>query len=209
MDLSAKQRKFVEAYLLEPNATKAAVAAGYAEGSAGVQGYRLLKNDNVAQAIERARQINNFRSTLNPQMIIDEYRKIAFANITDIVQWVTMHVPEPKGNGDKDPKARKRVLRPRPIPEVSVRDSLALHPDLSAAISEVVFMKTGALKIKMHDKNRALEKLAHYYGMFGVPASSVKEPAQEPLGKKELAREAARRAGEGTEWEDDLKQWPN
>ena len=48
--LNARQQAFVEAYA--GNATAAALAAGYSEKSARVQGRRLITNDNVAKAIK-------------------------------------------------------------------------------------------------------------------------------------------------------------
>ena len=48
--LNARQQAFVEAYA--GNATAAALAAGYSEKSARVQGRRLITNDNVANAIK-------------------------------------------------------------------------------------------------------------------------------------------------------------
>jgi phage terminase small subunit len=52
--LSERQRLFVEAYMGEAkgNATQAAVLAGYAESGAAEQGRRLLRNDDVREAID-------------------------------------------------------------------------------------------------------------------------------------------------------------
>lgn len=52
VELNDKQEKFAQAYLIDSNATKAAVAAGYAEASAYNQGYRLLQNQLVQERIE-------------------------------------------------------------------------------------------------------------------------------------------------------------
>ena len=53
--LTARQQRFVEAYILEENGAKAARAAGYSETSAKVTASRMLTNANVLAAIERAR----------------------------------------------------------------------------------------------------------------------------------------------------------
>jgi phage terminase small subunit len=53
--LSAKQRRFVDEYLKDCNATQAAARAGYSPRSAHVTGTRVLANDRVAAAV-RARQ---------------------------------------------------------------------------------------------------------------------------------------------------------
>jgi phage terminase small subunit len=53
--LTAKQQRFVDAYLIDANATKAAIAAGYSQKTAPEQGSRLLKNVKVASALEKRR----------------------------------------------------------------------------------------------------------------------------------------------------------
>lgn len=50
--LTPRQRKFVDAYLLEPNATKAAIKAGYSANAAHSCGPRLLENAGVREAID-------------------------------------------------------------------------------------------------------------------------------------------------------------
>lgn len=46
--MNDRQRRFCEAYAADPNATKAAISAGYNERTAYSQGQRLLKNVEVA-----------------------------------------------------------------------------------------------------------------------------------------------------------------
>ncbi len=49
--LSSKRVRFVQEYLIDPNATQAALKAGYSPNSARVQGHRLLRDDKVAAAV--------------------------------------------------------------------------------------------------------------------------------------------------------------
>lgn len=53
-ELSTKELKFCKAYAKDPerNATKAAIAAGYSDGAARQQGYRLLQKDYIKQKID-------------------------------------------------------------------------------------------------------------------------------------------------------------
>lgn len=53
-ELSNKELKFCKAYAKDPerNATKAAIAAGYSDGAARQQGYRLLQKDYIKQKID-------------------------------------------------------------------------------------------------------------------------------------------------------------
>lgn len=69
-DLSEKQRRFVEAYLIEPNATRAAITAGYSPATADAQGARLLTNVKVARALEAARRDRRQRARLTADDIV-------------------------------------------------------------------------------------------------------------------------------------------
>jgi phage terminase small subunit len=54
MALTAKQQRFVAEYLIDLNATQAAIRSGYSEKTANEQGARLLANVSVAQAVQQA-----------------------------------------------------------------------------------------------------------------------------------------------------------
>lgn len=54
MSLTAKQERFVAEYLIDLNATQAAIRAGYSEKTAQEQGSRLLSNVMVAKAVSEA-----------------------------------------------------------------------------------------------------------------------------------------------------------
>jgi phage terminase small subunit len=52
--LTAKQRMFIKEYLIDLNATQAAIRAGYSEDTAGVIGSENLKKPYIAEAIQKA-----------------------------------------------------------------------------------------------------------------------------------------------------------
>lgn len=54
--LDIKAQRFVIAYMTDPNATKAAIAAGFSTRSAGNQGHRLMKRDDIQAAIQEQKQ---------------------------------------------------------------------------------------------------------------------------------------------------------
>ena len=56
MKLNYKQKKFVAEYLKEPNATQAAINAGYSKKTSYSQGQRLLKNQKVSSLIDEGRR---------------------------------------------------------------------------------------------------------------------------------------------------------
>lgn len=51
--LTYRQRRFVDEYLIDPNATQAAVKAGYSKKTADVQGVRMLGNVKVQKHIKQ------------------------------------------------------------------------------------------------------------------------------------------------------------
>lgn len=53
--LNPKQQRFVEEYLIDLNATQAAIRAGYSEKTADQYGYQLLQNSIVVETIEAAK----------------------------------------------------------------------------------------------------------------------------------------------------------
>jgi len=68
--LNKRQRAFVDAYLEEPNNTRAALRAGYAESAAHVQGHRLITNDKVAAAIQREMDARAKRAQLTADYVL-------------------------------------------------------------------------------------------------------------------------------------------
>jgi len=71
MSLTAKQARFVEEYLIDLNATQAAIRAGYSQKTAHVQGPRLLENVRVASAIATEKQKRSERVGVTQEMVID------------------------------------------------------------------------------------------------------------------------------------------
>ena len=55
--LTEQQQRFLDAYLVDPNGVKAALAAGYATASAGVAAHRLLRNDKIQRALTARRTV--------------------------------------------------------------------------------------------------------------------------------------------------------
>jgi phage terminase small subunit len=61
MKLTPKQIRFVDEYLIDFNASRAAIAAGYSSSGAKVQGSRLLTNVNVRRLVERRQEATSER----------------------------------------------------------------------------------------------------------------------------------------------------
>lgn len=68
--MTPKQQRFVEEYMVDLNATQAAIRAGYAAKDADVQGPRLLGNVGVRLEIERRRAAQAERAGLTVERVI-------------------------------------------------------------------------------------------------------------------------------------------
>ena len=74
--MTPRQTRFVQEYLIDPNATQAAVLAGYSEKTAYSQGQRLLKKVEVAQAIREAQAKASQRTEVNLDFLINQAQEI-------------------------------------------------------------------------------------------------------------------------------------
>ncbi len=70
MSLTAKRKAFVREYPIDLNATKAAIRAGFSEKTAYSQGQRLLKNVEVAAAIQKALAKRSERTEITQDYVL-------------------------------------------------------------------------------------------------------------------------------------------
>ena len=83
--LTAKQKKFVEEYLIDLNATQAAIRAGYSTESAKEIGCENLTKPNVKAEIDKAIAERSRMTGINQDRVLRELAKIAFVNPGDVI----------------------------------------------------------------------------------------------------------------------------
>ena len=83
MKLTPKQQRFVEEYLVDLNATQAAIRAGYSGKSAYAIGHQNLKKHEIQAALETAIAERAERTAVTADRVIHEFARLAFADITD------------------------------------------------------------------------------------------------------------------------------
>jgi len=142
--LTRRQRVFLHEYLVDLNATQAAIRAGYSAASAHVAACRLLRNAKVRAEIENAMRARAERTEVSADRVVLEAARIAFADLGRLVRWGK--------NG------------------VRLLESTALSPDDRAAVASVQERRhkgqLQGLSIKLHDKNAALVTLFRHLGLF-------------------------------------------
>ncbi|RQG08840.1 terminase small subunit [Pseudomonas aeruginosa] len=86
MALTKKQRLFVDEYLIDLNATQAAIRAGYSARRATEIGYQLLQRPEVAQAIQAAMAERSKRTEVEADYVIRRLREIDEMDVLDILE---------------------------------------------------------------------------------------------------------------------------
>ena len=138
--LTAKQKAFVAEYLVDLNATAAAIRAGYSEKRAAEIGYQLLQKTTVQAAIQEALQAREKRTLITQDRVLAELGKIGFSDLKDFVEF------GPDG--------------------VSLKQDADVDGAVVAEVSETATQLGSSKKIKLHDKMKALELIARHLGML-------------------------------------------
>ena len=156
MSLTDKQRRFVEEYLSDLNATQAAIRAGYSQTTARQTGSENLSKPDVADAIAEAMAARSERTEITQDQVLTELAKIGFHDIRKAVRWGRSPIDDTSESADKNGLG----LYP-----VELVPSEEIDDDTAAAVSEVSLTQNG-IKIKMHDKKGALVDIGKHLGMF-------------------------------------------
>ncbi len=143
--LTAKQKLFVSEYLIDLNATQAAIRAGYAEKHAAVIGHENLRKPNIASAIHAAMGKREARTEITQDRVLAEYAKIAFLDPRQFFDAAGALIPVSK------------------LP-AEVAAALSGMDVSTVKLSDGDFEQTK--KIKLADKKGALDSIARHLGMF-------------------------------------------
>lgn len=176
--MTDKQQRFVEEYLVDLNATQAAIRAGYSADTAKEIGYENLTKPHIQSAVAVAQKKRSERTQVTADMVVKELARIGFSDIRSVL-----------------------------TPDGSLLDPQDWDANTAASIASIeVVTNTGdhgkdangrkivehTHKIKVWDKNAALEKLAKHLGMYapkkhehtgpnGGPIPTSETPASERL----------------------------
>jgi phage terminase small subunit len=147
--LTEKQKRFVAEYLVDLNATQAAIRAGYSEKTAGQIGEQNLKKLEIREALQKAMAKRAERTEITQDMVIRELAAIGFAKATDYAQ--------------VDDRGLVRITPTEELSDVQRR-----------ALSGIKEGKYG-VEVSSYDKVRALELLGKHLGMFDARMAQQQE----------------------------------
>lgn len=140
--LTEKQQRFVDEYLIDLNATQAAIRAGYSVKTANEQGSQNLAKLSIQQAIAEQMAERSKRTGINQDRVVLELAKIALVKITDVV----------------DSKGR--------IKDTATEDDLACIESIKYKESESDTGSSVEREVKIASKLKALELLGKHLGMW-------------------------------------------
>lgn len=149
--MTKKQKIFVEEYLIDLNATQAAIRAGYSPNTAGSIGGENLQKPEISTAIAKAMAERSKRTGVNAERVVQELAKIAFVNAMDVVNMDDATV---LSYADRNDTAAIQSIKVKTIP---MKDGESVERE-----------------IKMADKIKALELLGKHIGMFNGDKDSGK-----------------------------------
>ena len=164
-NLTDKQQLFCLCYVRCFNATKAYQKAyGCSRETAMVNGSDLLRNTKVRDEIRRLKQNRLNREMLDEHDIFQKYMDIAFADVTDYVEFGREEVPVMGAFGPisvKDPETGEDVPLKKTVNTVRFRESCEVDGTL---IAEVKQGRDGA-SVKLADRMKALDWLANHMNL--------------------------------------------
>lgn len=143
--LTPKQAIFAAEYMVDFNATRAAVAAGFAAASAHVTGARLLRNAKVSAAISARQQRIEEKLEITVERTARKLAEIGYGDIREML--------DEDGN----------LLPLHRMSETACALIAGLDVETSDGPGRV---KTVTQKVKIADRLRALELLGRYQKMF-------------------------------------------
>lgn len=132
--------------MIDWNATRAAIAAGYSEKTAGQTGYENLRKPEISSYIEEILKDLSRLSGVTALRNILELKKIAYTNVIDInTDWGEL----------------------KPIEELTDEERAIIHKIIKTTRKDEKGV-TEYVKIEGHDKMRAIEQLNKMLG-FNAP----------------------------------------
>lgn len=157
--LSEKQKRFCEEYVIDLNATQAAIRAGYSQKTARQIATQNLSKLYIQDYIQELRLKQQERTEITADMVVRELAAIGFACLEDVVEVnnnYTAILPE-----ENRPARAKKSLK-----KVKFKRYFQGNGEDAEEV-EVV-------EIEMHDKLSALDKLGRHLGIYEKDNSQSK-----------------------------------
>lgn len=141
--LTAKQKRFIEEYLIDLNATQAAIRAGYSPHTAKEIGYENLTKPHIRAHVDKAMAERSKRTGINAERVVIELARIGLINPGKLINFDKATV---RADATEDDLAAVQSVKVKTIPTED---------------GDIV-----EREVRLYDKNRALELLGKHLGIF-------------------------------------------
>lgn len=141
--MTDRKELFAREYIIDYNATKAAIRAGYSEKTAYSQGHRLLKDAEINRLIKQFKQERIERLEFTADDVLRELGAVAFSDITDVVTVIDDKLLI-QNTEDLPPLVAKSI----------------------ESIKETTGEYGGSITVKLHSKLTALQTLGKHFGII-------------------------------------------
>jgi phage terminase small subunit len=157
LELTDKQKIFVNEYVVDFNATRSAIKAGYSKSSARMIGMENLTKPYIREAIDKTINDLNEKCHIKREKVINEIASIAFDDMSNYMDF-TSNSAKLKNSEEIDTKN----------------------------IQELSFDRWGQPKLKLYSRDTALYKLAEYLGMSGIGENGSQNDYEKELTIEQL-----------------------
>jgi len=165
--ITDRQKRFVEEYLIDLNATQAAIRSGYSARNAGKIGPELLGKTRVREyLIERREQLAK-NTDITPEKVLQLWWDQANVDLNEIVEYRREACESCRENDSNtvSPNPDCPSCHGEGRGHLHIQDSRKLKGAARRLYNGVQIGKDG-IKVLMLDRDKALENVARHLGMF-------------------------------------------
>ena len=184
INITSKQKRFCEEYIVDDNGAQAAIRAGYSKNSAATRAYETLNTPGVKETIDILRAERTKRLEITADKVLEQYRRLAFTDVNDYYCFKYDLVTN-FGTTTKDKRKRERLLKyiGVTISEDEYNElpkhykhhyrAYKTHKELDeltveqrAGIENISYDKHGNMKYKIYNREKSLEMLGKNLQLF-------------------------------------------
>lgn len=160
-DLTEKQKQFCQEFIIDFNATQAAIRAGYSPNvdSASVEGSRLLANAKIQAYLADLKAKRSKRTEITADKVLQELARIGFADIGEFI------------DENNNPVSIKGLKKSRRAAVAMVKFKKRIYYDKEGNPVEVE-----SHEFSLHDKLSALDKIGRHIGMWDKETNNTTQP---------------------------------
>lgn len=176
---NTKHQLFVDEYIIDFNATEAAIRAGYSKKTAAQQGYRLTKDERIDAAIDEAIAARTKRMHITQDHVLGMWWQIANADYNELSSVRRVACGYCYGDSitldddsdgreidpSRDPNPDCGICRGEGSPHVHIADTSKLSPAAKLVYQGAKETKFG-IEVQTADRMKALDNVARHLGMF-------------------------------------------